>query len=89
MTEGVSRRQSTLEEVAELAGVSRSVASRALNNAPHVSRAKREAVERAARQLSYVPNPTARALATRQTGAAALVVSGRIPRSSRIRSSPR
>ncbi|QCD53730.1 LacI family transcriptional regulator [Streptomyces hawaiiensis] len=65
--------------MAERAGVSRSVASRALNNAPHVSRAKREAVERAVRQLGYVPNPTARALATSQTGAAALVVSGEDP----------
>ncbi|MEU3744061.1 MULTISPECIES: LacI family DNA-binding transcriptional regulator [Streptomyces] len=79
MAEGVPRRQSTLDEVAELAGVSRSVASRVLNNAPHVSRAKREAVERAVHRLDYVPNPTARALATRQTGAAALVVSGEDP----------
>ncbi|MFD3825193.1 LacI family DNA-binding transcriptional regulator, partial [Streptomyces sp. NPDC058625] len=79
MAEDAPRRQSTLDEVAERAGVSRSVASRALNNAPHVSRAKREAVERAVRQLGYVPNPTARALATRQTGAAALVVSGEDP----------
>jgi DNA-binding LacI/PurR family transcriptional regulator len=79
MAEDAPRRQPTLDEVAELAGVSRSVASRALNNAPHVSRAKREAVERAVRQLGYVPNPTARALATRQTGAAALVVSGEDP----------
>ncbi|MFD3534840.1 LacI family DNA-binding transcriptional regulator [Streptomyces sp. NPDC058664] len=79
MTEGVPRRQSTLDEVAELAGVSRSVASRVLNNAPHVSRAKREAVEQAVHRLGYIPNPTARALATRQTGAAALVVSGEDP----------
>ncbi|WP_155069215.1 LacI family DNA-binding transcriptional regulator [Streptomyces taklimakanensis] len=71
--------QPTLDAVAELAGVSRSVASRALNNAPHVSRAKREAVARAVRQLGYVPNPTARALATRHTGAAALVVAGEDP----------
>ncbi|MDN3055136.1 LacI family DNA-binding transcriptional regulator [Streptomyces sp. SRF1] len=79
MAEDAPRRQPTLDEVTELAGVSRSVASRAINNAPHVSRAKREAVERAVRQLGYVPNPTARALATRQTGAAALVVSGEDP----------
>ncbi|MFI2207918.1 LacI family DNA-binding transcriptional regulator [Streptomyces sp. NPDC020192] len=79
MPEDAPRRQSTLEEVAELAGVSRSVASRVLNNAPHVSRAKREAVERAVQQLGYVRNPTARALATRQTGAAALVVAGEEP----------
>ncbi|CAM5375725.1 hypothetical protein SGLAM104S_08554 [Streptomyces glaucescens] len=55
MAEDAPRRQPTLDEVAERAGVSRSVASRALNNAPHVSRAKREAVERAVRQLGYVP----------------------------------
>ncbi|MEU9560017.1 LacI family DNA-binding transcriptional regulator [Streptomyces fumanus] len=79
MAANAPRRQPTLDEVAEHAGVSRSVASRALNNAPHVSRAKREAVERAVRQLGYVPDPTARALATRQTGAAALVVSGEDP----------
>ncbi|MER5711971.1 LacI family DNA-binding transcriptional regulator [Streptomyces sp. NPDC002122] len=79
MARGVPHRPSTLDEVAELAGVSRSVASRVLNNAPHVSRAKREAVERAVHRLGYVPNPTARALATRRTGAAALVVSGEDP----------
>ncbi|QYX76273.1 LacI family DNA-binding transcriptional regulator [Streptomyces akebiae] len=79
MTGDPPRRQPTLDAVAQLAGVSRSVASRVLNNAPHVSRGKREAVERAVRQLGYVPNPTARALATRQTGAAALVVSGEDP----------
>ncbi|MFF9193891.1 LacI family DNA-binding transcriptional regulator [Streptomyces sp. NPDC014779] len=79
MAEDAPRRRSTLDEVAELAGVSRSVASRVLNNAPHVSRAKREAVERAVHRLGYVPHPTARALATRRTGAAALVVSGEDP----------
>lgn len=79
MAEDPPRRQPTLDAVAELAGVSRSVASRALNNAPHVSRVKREAVERAVRRLGYVRNPSARALATRQTGAAALVVSGEEP----------
>ncbi|NJQ01144.1 LacI family DNA-binding transcriptional regulator [Streptomyces zingiberis] len=79
MTEDAPRRQPTLDEVAGLAGVSRSVASRALNNAPHVSRAKREAVERAVRHLGYVPNPSARALATRQKGVAALVISGEDP----------
>ncbi|MEU6507579.1 LacI family DNA-binding transcriptional regulator [Streptomyces sp. NPDC046942] len=79
MAADTPRRQSTLDEVAELAGVSRSVASRVLNNAPHVSRVKREAVERAVQQLGYVRNPTARALASRQTGAAALVVAGEEP----------
>lgn len=73
------RHQPTLDEVALRAGVSRSAASRAINNAQHVSRAKREAVERAVRELGYVPNPTARALATRQVGAVILAVSNDDP----------
>ncbi|WP_405015058.1 LacI family DNA-binding transcriptional regulator [Kitasatospora sp. NBC_01539] len=69
------RRMPTLDEVAERAGVSRTAASRAINNGPNVSRAKREAVERAVRELGYVPNPTARALATRKVGAVVLAAS--------------
>ena len=68
------RRRPTLDEVAERAGVSRSAASRVLNNAPHVSREKREAVLRAIQELGYVPNPTARALAAR-----AVLISEGIP----------
>ncbi|MCO8273899.1 LacI family transcriptional regulator [Actinoplanes sp. TRM 88003] len=69
------RRQPTLDEVAERAGVSRSAASRVINRAPHVSPAAREAVERAIKELGYLPNRTARALATQQTGIVALAVS--------------
>lgn len=73
------RRQPTLDEVAERAGVSRSAASRVINNAPHVSKAKREAVQRAVDDLGYVPNATARALATQQAGAVLLAISGDDP----------
>jgi DNA-binding LacI/PurR family transcriptional regulator len=73
------RRQPTLDEVAERAGVSRSAASRVINNAPHVSRAKRDAVRRAVDDLGYVPNATARALATQQVGAVVLAISGDDP----------
>ncbi|MFC9325635.1 LacI family DNA-binding transcriptional regulator [Kitasatospora sp. NPDC057015] len=79
MTDESTRRRPTLDEVAERAGVSRTAASRVLNNAPHVSRDKREAVQRAIRELGYVPNPTARALATQQAGAVALIVAGDDP----------
>ncbi|UQU67700.1 LacI family transcriptional regulator [Couchioplanes caeruleus] len=68
------RWQPTLDEVAERAGVSRSAASRVINKAPHVSRATRDAVEKAVKELGYLPNRTARALATRQTGIVALAV---------------
>jgi DNA-binding LacI/PurR family transcriptional regulator len=69
----------TLEEVAQRAGVSRSVASRAMNNARNVSPAKREAVARAADELGYVPNATARALATSTGGSVVLAVSNDDP----------
>src|ERR1700729_3994773 len=68
-------RRPTLDEVARLAGVSRAAASRAINQSGHASRSTREAVERAVRELGYVPNPTARALATRQSGAVVLAIS--------------
>ncbi|MDP9793259.1 DNA-binding LacI/PurR family transcriptional regulator [Catenuloplanes nepalensis] len=75
MATATPRRQPTLDEVAERAGVSRSAASRVINKAPHVSRATRDAVETAIREMGYLPNRTARALATRQTGIVALAIS--------------
>ncbi|MEV0531430.1 LacI family DNA-binding transcriptional regulator [Kitasatospora sp. NPDC050463] len=77
--EPTPKRMPTLDEVAQRAGVSRTAASRAINNAPHVSRAKREAVERAVRELGFVPNPSAQALATRRVGAVVLAVSSDEP----------
>jgi DNA-binding LacI/PurR family transcriptional regulator len=78
-TAGSPRRQPTLAEVAARAGVSMTAASRVINNAPHVSRAKREAVEKAIRELGYSPSRTARALATRRNGVIALAISGDDP----------
>src|ERR1700692_2859605 len=51
------KRRPTLDEVAALAGVSRSAASRAINRSGHASRTTRDAVERAVRELGYVRNP--------------------------------
>ncbi len=76
---GLPRRPPTLAEVAQRAGVSRTAASRVINNAPHVSRAKREAVEKAIKDLGYTPSRTAQALATSRTGVIALAVSGDDP----------
>lgn len=75
MPNSSSRRPPTLDEVAALAGVSRAAASRAVNNGPNVSTGKREAVERAVRELGYVPNRSARALATQRTGIVVLGIS--------------
>ena len=64
----------TLEEVAALAGVSRSTVSRVVNDSPRVSGPARTAVETAIAQLGYVPNRAARSLAMRRTGSVALIV---------------
>jgi DNA-binding LacI/PurR family transcriptional regulator len=63
----------TLDEVARLAGVARSTASRALNGGV-ASRAAIEAVNEAVRRLSFVPNQAARTLARSRTDAVALVI---------------
>lgn len=71
---GTARRRPTLDDVARRAGVSRTVASRAMNNTRDVSAAKREAVRQAAQELGYAPNSSARALATRRVGSVVLAV---------------
>jgi DNA-binding LacI/PurR family transcriptional regulator len=65
----------TLEDVAAYAGVSRSTASRALNDDAYVSPRSRSKVLDAARDLGYSPNQAARSLVTRRTGAVAVVLS--------------
>src|ERR1700684_4400856 len=72
---GQAKRRPTLDEVALRAGVSRTVASRVINNTRDVSGNAREAVRKAVHELGYVPNPTARALVTAQGGAVLLAVS--------------
>ena len=56
----------TLEEVAKLAGVSRSTASRVANGRAGVSAATRERVLRIIRECDYQPNPEARLLAAQR-----------------------
>ena len=67
---------STLSDVATLAGVSISAASRVLSNAPssRVSEVTRHRIEDAARELNYHPNFAARALKFSRTNVVALVV---------------
>ena len=64
----------TIEEVAAVAGVSRSTVSRVVNGSTSVSSSALESVQRAIAELNYVPNRAARSLASRQTQAIALVV---------------
>jgi DNA-binding LacI/PurR family transcriptional regulator len=69
-----ARSAPTLESVAALAGVSRATAGRVLAGSPTVGEQAREAVLRAAEELSYVTNRAARALMTRRSDSIAFVV---------------
>jgi DNA-binding LacI/PurR family transcriptional regulator len=57
----------TIYDVAQRAGVSKSLVSLVLRGAPHVSDARREAVEAAIDELGYRPSRAASALASQRT----------------------
>ncbi|WP_379554687.1 LacI family DNA-binding transcriptional regulator [Qipengyuania sp. DGS5-3] len=63
----------TINDVAALAGVSKKTVSRFINKSPLMSDATREKVSAAIKQLDYVPNPQARALALRRNFMIALL----------------
>ncbi len=67
-------RETTLRDVAELAGVSPRTVSNVVNGYARVTDATREKVERAIAQLGYRPNVLARNLATGRSGQIVVVV---------------
>ncbi|MFD4917302.1 LacI family DNA-binding transcriptional regulator [Streptomyces virginiae] len=74
MTEPRPGSRPTLEAVAEHAGVSRATASRVVNGGDGVRAHLVDRVRTAIRELGYVPNPAARTLVTRRTGAVAVII---------------
>jgi len=66
-------RRITSEDVARLAGVSQATVSRVFTPGASVSTKAREKVERAARELGYMPNALARGLTQRRTGLIGIV----------------
>ncbi|MCT9144355.1 LacI family DNA-binding transcriptional regulator, partial [Streptomyces violarus] len=60
-------RPPTIRDVAERAGVSKSLVSLVLRGSDQVRPEKREAVLRAARELGYRPNAAARSLSEQRT----------------------
>ena len=66
----------TLEDVARVAGLSRSTVSRVINGSRNFDPEVREAVRRAIAETGYVPSLAARSLVGRRTGTVALVLSG-------------
>lgn len=64
----------TIREVAQRAGVSVKTVSRVVNDIPYVSASTRVRVEKAIRELGYVPNAPARTLALQKTFTLGLVI---------------
>jgi LacI family transcriptional regulator len=64
----------TLEEIAALAGVSRSTVSRAINHQPRVSAEVRERVQHIMACTGYAPNTAAQLLAQRRLPLIAVVI---------------
>jgi LacI family transcriptional regulator len=65
---------STLEEVARLAGVSRSTVSRVINDHPNVRPETREQVWQAVRKSGYQPHALARSLVTNRTQIIGMII---------------
>jgi LacI family transcriptional regulator len=57
---------STINDVARIANVSKKTVSRVINKSPLLSEKTREHVEKVIKEIGYVPNPQARALALRR-----------------------
>jgi LacI family transcriptional regulator, galactose operon repressor len=74
VTRGASTRRATLADVARLAGVSPSTASRALNGLGQFTPETRAAVLAAAEELGFEPSPLARSLRTQRTHTIGFVV---------------
>jgi DNA-binding LacI/PurR family transcriptional regulator len=72
----VKSKRVTSQDVADLAGVSRTTVSLVLNDVEgvHISPETRQKVHEAADKLGYIPNATAQALATRRAKAIGLVM---------------
>ena len=69
-----ARRPLTLRDVSEASGVSEMTVSRVLRNRGDVSQATREKVLAAAKELGYVPNKIAGALASQRVNLVAVVI---------------
>ena len=64
----------TLDEVAQLAGVSSATVSRVINDYPHVRKDVRQRVQQVIEETGYQPNIAARSLASNRTNVIGLVI---------------
>lgn len=67
-------RKLTLDDIGQLAGVSRATVSRVINNYPHITPEVRERVQRVIQETGYKPNKIAQLLASNRSGIIGLVI---------------
>jgi len=70
----LQRREVSIADIAQVAGVSHTTVSRALRDSPLISVDTRERIHRLAEEMGYTPNAIAQSLQTRQTYTLGLVV---------------
>ncbi|ARK32247.1 LacI family DNA-binding transcriptional regulator [Halalkalibacter krulwichiae] len=69
------RKKATIQDVADLAGVSKATVSKFINNTPYVSQKTKKKIEEAIKTLQFQPNSVARGLVKKSTKLIGLVVS--------------
>ena len=67
-------RMATIEDVAKLAGLSRTTVSRVINDQPYVTDEKKQRILQAMDELGYVPNSSARRLRSQRTDTIAVLL---------------
>lgn len=71
---GKQAKKLTLDDIGELAGVSRATVSRVINDYPHITPELRQRVQKVIKDTGYRPNRIAQSLASNRTGIIGLVI---------------
>ncbi|MEM9316908.1 MAG: LacI family DNA-binding transcriptional regulator [Pseudomonadota bacterium] len=74
-----SGRKPTIQDVADLAGVSKKTVSRIINDSPSVNEATRKAIQGLIRDIGYRPDPQARGLASKRSFLVGLITDNPTP----------
>ena len=72
-------RKPTIQDVADLAGVSKKTVSRIINNSPSVNEATRDAIQSLILEIGYRPDPQARGLASKRSFLVGLITDNPTP----------